>query len=172
MCYREESGSANNLSHLSALALIPPANPCAARLVLGISILALLGPQPSVVSVFHAGSITEMEEVEQGMVATGEIVSAFEVDAFSFPAQQGQNYVIETGMAQGDPLEDPLLALWGTDGTSVLEVNDDYDGTFSSRIDWTAPSNGTYYLTVENADYIAKGGYTLTIRNAHDATGD
>ncbi len=68
-------------------------------------------------------------------------------------------------------MEDPLLTLWGTDGTSVLEVNDDYDGTFSSRIEWTAPSNGTYYLTVENADYIAKGGYTLTIRNGH-TTGD
>ena len=67
-------------------------------------------------------------------------------------------------LSVGDPLEDSLLTLWDTDGTTVLEVNDDYDSSLNSRIEWMAPTSGTYYLTVENADFISTGDYVLFIR--------
>ena len=61
-------------------------------------------------------------------------------------------------------LEDSLLVLWDRDGATVLESNDDAGGTLASRIQWTAPESGTYYLSVENADFISTGSYTLTVR--------
>jgi len=65
----------------------------------------------------------------------------------------------------GDPLEDSLLALWDTDGSTVLEQSSDKEGTDLSKIAWVAARRGTYYLTVESGpDGFAKEGYRLVVR--------
>ena len=46
----------------------------------------------------------------------------------------------------------------------LLEFNDDAGGTLASRIQWTAPESGIYFLSVENAEFISTGSYTLTVR--------
>lgn len=119
--------------------------------------------EPSVPSVFHAGAVTPLEI---GSPAAAVIETNLNVDAFSFEARAGERYVIETGFGPGDPLEDSLMFLWDTDGTAVIEGNDDFRNTFLSRIEWTAPRDGTYYVTVENADFFSTGAYTLTVRRA------
>ena len=130
---------------------------------MALNVLGLGGPQLGVASVFQAGSLTP---IEVGTAITGTIEGGSEVDAYSFPAQQGGLYVIETGIPASRALEDSLLALWDTNGTTVMEVNDDYGGSLASRIEWTAPLSGTYYLTVENVDWISTGGYTVVVRPA------
>ena len=119
--------------------------------------------EPSVPSVFHAGAVTPLEV---GSPGAGVIETNLNVDAFSFEARGGVRYVIETGFGPGDPLEDSLIFLWETDGNDVIEGNDDFGNTFLSRIEWTAPRDGTYYVTVENADFFSTGAYTLTVRRA------
>jgi hypothetical protein len=47
---------------------------------------------------------------------------------------------------------DTFLAVYDTDGTTLLAANDDYEGStdFSSRVVWQAPADGTYYARVSN----------------------
>ena len=127
--------------------------------------LATFGPAvcgvPTVPSVFHGGVPTPLVV---GSPATGVIEGFDSVEAFSFEANGGERYIVETGFGRGDPLEDPFIGLWDTDGRTVLDCNDDFGGTFLSRIEWTAPRDGKYYVTVENADYVSTGSYTLTVR--------
>jgi hypothetical protein len=65
-------------------------------------------------------------------------------DWFSFTAQTGVNYVFETVLGT---LGDSVLWLYGSDGVTELDFNDD-NVNLESRIEWIAPSNGTFYLAV------------------------
>jgi hypothetical protein len=71
-----------------------------------------------------------------------------DVDFASFNATSGRNYVIYTyGLANG---ADTVMELLSTDGTTVLSTNDDSSsGTQASKITWTAPSTGTYFIRVK-----------------------
>jgi len=65
---------------------------------------------------------------------------------------------------------DTFLALFDTDGQTLLAANDDYEGTtdYSSRVVWQAPADGVYYVRVTNRgelfglgtdyDLVIKGG--------------
>ena len=79
-------------------------------------------------------------------------------DWFSIPAQTGVNYVFETVLGT---LGDSVLWLYGSDGVTELDFNDD-NVDLESRIEWTAPSNGTFYLAVGGFDS-AGGTYQLLI---------
>jgi len=65
---------------------------------------------------------------------------------------------------------DTILALFGTDGRTLLMANDDYEGTmdYSSRIAWAVPADGVYYVRVTNraglTDY--RTDYDLLIEDA------
>ena len=127
-------------------------------------VVGVVFPGPGVGSVFEAGTITP---IQVGTSRIDSIDSSLDIDAYSFEATQGVSYTIEVGFDVGtsvvDPLEDPVLGLWDTDGNTVLEFNDDYEGSRLPRIDWVAPTTGLYYLTVENADLISTGEYTLLV---------
>ena len=126
--------------------------------------LALLPIVPSVNSVFEANQILTLTVGQEGR---GTIEGFFDVDGYVFEAVGGQSYAIETAMAiPGDPVEDTLIGLWDTDGTTLLESNDDFGDSLMSRIDWTAPRSGQYYITVENADGLSTGNYMIGIRAA------
>jgi hypothetical protein len=79
-------------------------------------------------------------------------------DWFSFTAQTGVDYVFETALGT---LGDSVLWLYGSDGVTELDFNDDYFD-LESRIEWTAPSNGTFYLAVGGFDS-AVGTYQLLL---------
>jgi PKD repeat protein len=65
-----------------------------------------------------------------------------------FTAQEGISYTVETfGLALAT---DTYLALYDTDGTTLLAANDDHDGSLASRIEWQAPAAGSYYLVVKH----------------------
>ena len=79
-------------------------------------------------------------------------------DWFSFPVQTGVNYVFRTVLGT---LGDSVLWLYGSDGVTELDFNDD-NVDLESRIEWTAPSTGTFYLAVGGFDS-ASGTYQLLI---------
>jgi hypothetical protein len=80
----------------------------------------------------------------------GTINSAADQDYYSISLTQGQNYTFDAYSLPGG-LSDPTLAVHDNAGTEVA-YNDDYGGTLDAHIDYTAPSDGTYYLDV--------GGYS------------
>ncbi len=84
--------------------------------------------------------------IHVGSTADGNIDTADDEDYFSFSANSGSTYTIETFLRS---LEDSLLELRDSNGRR-LEDNDDWgDGTRASRIEWTAQSSGTYYVVVK-----------------------
>ncbi len=82
-------------------------------------------------------------------------------DYLKFSAISGTTYTIET-VVYG--YADTVLYLM--DGSTVLASNDDKgDGTYGSKITWTAPSTKTYYIRVYsyNGRKGTNRGYTITL---------
>ncbi len=87
-----------------------------------------------------------------------------DIDWFKFQAVSGKSYSLTT---QLDTLDDSVLYLFDRDGVSWLAYNDDVsygDGDLSSRIGWTAPASGTYYLAVAAYEDYYSGTYSLNVQ--------
>lgn len=69
-------------------------------------------------------------------------------DWVKFTAQSGISYTLQTSNLGANA--DTYLYLFNTDGTILLSSNDDNNGTLASRIDWQAPTSGTYYAMVKH----------------------
>jgi len=69
-------------------------------------------------------------------------------DWAKFTVSVGLTYTIQT--ANLGPECDTMLTLYDTDGTTQLAFNDDYGEGLDSRIDYTFPLNGTYYVKAEH----------------------
>ncbi len=85
-------------------------------------------------------------------------------DWFRFVAEAGVRYAIFT--EDLGELSDTYLYLYDTDGETLLAVNDDDGENLASRIDWTAPADGTYYVLVRHWNPSAAGcgtGYTIRL---------
>ncbi|HXI04103.1 MAG TPA: MopE-related protein, partial [Candidatus Saccharimonadales bacterium] len=84
-------------------------------------------------------------------------------DYYSFAASAGQTYVIETmNLLNG---ADTKIYLYDTDGTTALAINDNRaSGDLSSRLEWTAPASGTYFVKAYQAPgYTVYGSYDFRI---------
>ncbi len=67
-----------------------------------------------------------------------------DVDLVSFNAVSGRNYLVESLNLQSGA--DTVIDLLSTDGTSVLASNDDFGTSKATRLVWTAPSSGKFYI--------------------------
>ncbi len=85
----------------------------------------------------------------------GAIEDNSDVDFFEFRAEAGVAYQIDVAP---ETMSDPTLELFDSNLVS-LDYSDDYDG-LAPRIQWIAPSSGTYFVAIEGFDL---GSYTLTI---------
>jgi hypothetical protein len=75
-------------------------------------------------------------------------------DWVSFQAQGGQSYEIAT--LELEPYCDTVIKLYDTDGQTLIAQDDDGGAGFASRIEWTSPISGTYY--VEVIEYFGRTG--------------
>ena len=75
-------------------------------------------------------------------------------DWVSFEAQAGQSYEIVTSDLASDT--DTVLRLYDTGGQTQLDQDDDGGSGWASRIEWTSPGSGTYYVAV--SDYYGRAG--------------
>jgi subtilisin family serine protease len=89
-----------------------------------------------------------------------------DVDWFKFQATAGQHYTLATVLGT---LRDSGLSLYAANGTTLLAANDDYGSSLASRIDWTAPASGTYYLAVAGYGNTCTGTYTLNVQTQNSA---
>jgi sugar lactone lactonase YvrE len=95
-----------------------------------------------------------------GTDGTGEICPSSDEDYWSFPVTAGTIVDLDIDASQlGSPLN-PLVALFATDGTTLLAYNDDADG-LDSRLTYRIDATGTYYAAV--VGFNGGPGYTYTI---------
>ena len=71
-----------------------------------------------------------------------------DVDWVKFGAQAGKKYTIKTSNLAANA--DTVIYLYDQDGISTITWNDDGGSGLASRIDWIAPSSGTYYVQIFN----------------------
>ena len=83
----------------------------------------------------------------------------YEYAFFTFSAEQGQDYVIDVTLGT---LTDSVLVLYDTDGLTELDWNDDYGESLASRLYWTAPAAGEYYLAVQSVEGDA-GDFAISV---------
>ena len=79
-------------------------------------------------------------------------------DWVKFTATSGRQYTIETSnLGSGS---DTYIYLYDTNGSSQLAANDDGGSGLASRIAWSAPGNGTYYVRIRHYSGNASGSTT------------
>ena len=91
----------------------------------------------------------------------GALGVAGDVDWFKFQAVAGKTYTISTQLGT---LRDSVLYLYDGNGTTLLAQDDDGGDGLASRIQWTAPATGTYYLDVAAYANSYAGSYTLDVQ--------
>ncbi|MCL4830781.1 MAG: serine protease, partial [Caldilineaceae bacterium] len=87
-------------------------------------------------------------------------------DWVKFTATSGRQYTIETSnLGSGS---DTYIYLYDTNGSSQLAANDDGGSGLASRIVWSAPGNGTYYVRIRHYNSNASGSttnYDISVRD-------
>jgi hypothetical protein len=111
----------------------------------------------------HANNAAAATAIEVPSSTTGLLGVGGDEDWFSFAAIAGQSYVLETTLGT---LQDTILALYSTNGTTRLALNDDFNPfDYASQINWVAPSSGTYFARVTGYQSLT-GSYSLQISSA------
>ena len=90
----------------------------------------------------------------------GSVETGTDRDWFNFVAVGGKSYILETMLGT---LQDSTLRLYNTNGITSLAFDDDGGPGLASRIEWTAPADGTYYLEVLPFNTGQTGTYTLKV---------
>ena len=98
-------------------------------------------------------------EVTIGADVQGALDYDGDTDIYRFTAEEGKLYQIDVALGT---LGDPYLELRDSSDWT-LASNDDYGGTYASRIVWPAPASGDYYLVVGG---YGAGSYTLTVASS------
>ena len=83
-------------------------------------------------------------------------------DWVRFSAEAGKTYIFRSTHLGSQA--DTTMYLYDQDKQTLLAYSDDEDGTRASRIVWTAPANGVYYLMVKDWNFYTAGcgtGYGL-----------
>ena len=105
-----------------------------------------------------------------GSAQTHDFHVAGDFDWLKFNATQGHRYTIET--LNLGPNSDTYLYLYDTNGSSLLVEDDDGGSSYASRIVWTAPRNGAYFVKVRHYNRSASGPDTrYDIRIQDNGTG-
>jgi len=93
-----------------------------------------------------------------GSTQTHDFFCAGDSDWVSFSAVAGINYVLETLNLGSN--SDTYVYLYGTDAATIIDQDDDGGPGLASRIEWTAPASGTYYVRVRHYSSAASGTNT------------
>jgi hypothetical protein len=104
----------------------------------------------------------------RGRVAIDQSVSGTidfptDVDWYRVRLTEGQSYRFGLVSAGDAPLGDPMLKIYGSDGTQ-LDLDDDGGDGLNSYLEFTAATTGVYFLEAGPFGGEATGGYTLTAR--------
>ena len=102
------------------------------------------------------------DAVALGDQGTGSIDGAGDIDWWSFAVNGGTIVDIEVDAYEGGSALHPVLALFDSDGTTLLAENDDFDG-LDSRIQYSISTTGTYYIAIIDFGGTGSASHTYTI---------
>ncbi|MGD9210957.1 MAG: pre-peptidase C-terminal domain-containing protein, partial [Desulfobacteraceae bacterium] len=108
---------------------------------------------------------SDAKESEMGNAKNwGIIDTAGAVAWYQFTAEANQKYFISTSnlLPWDETAFATTLTLYESDATTEIESSSNYSNSDVSRIEWTAPAAGTYYVAV-SADGGGAGNFALTI---------
>lgn len=111
----------------------------------------------------HGNSAFLSTHIEVPSLTAGVIETSRDPDWFNFDAQEGVAYVFEV---KPGSLPDSTLTLVNRNGVSVIAFDDNGGTNMGSRIEWTAPVTGTFYLKVEPFSSNQIGSYELEVAQA------
>lgn len=89
-----------------------------------------------------------------------------DVDWFKFQAVAGKAYVLSTQLGT---LKNSALCLYNSNGTTLLARDSGSGGSLASRIAWTAPTSGTYYLAIAANGNSSTGSYGVYVQTQNSA---
>ena len=104
----------------------------------------------------HGDDRSGATRIRDGEFLDGDIERDGDRDFFSFSAEGGREYRIETHLGF-----DTVLVLYGPDGGYLVE-DDDSGDSGASRLEWVAPSSDTYYIEVSGFESTT-GTYQLSL---------
>lgn len=109
----------------------------------------------------YGNSPATASAITVGSTINGSIETGGDQDWFKFQAVAGKKYTISTSLVG---LADSVLAIYGPNGTTRLAYNDDASAsTRASKIVWTAPISGTYYIKTNAYSVTQTGAYKLSV---------
>jgi subtilisin family serine protease len=109
----------------------------------------------------HGNSFAAATAISVNTVTAGTIGTSGDEDWFKFQAAAGKQYIITTTLTG---LPDSVLTLYDRNGSTILASNDDVSrGNYASRIEWTAPASGTYFIKTTAYAADETGAYTLSL---------
>jgi hypothetical protein len=95
---------------------------------------------------------------------SGAIEYSSDIDFYSFTATTGTAYDLLLSLPGGDDLDEAVLWLFDTDGTTLLAWDAGGNG-WAGRLTWTAQASGTYYVAVDaGSPFGCEGAYGLNIQ--------
>ncbi|MBV9122096.1 MAG: PPC domain-containing protein [Planctomycetes bacterium] len=95
-------------------------------------------------------SFPQAQAIQVPQVIEGVIQQPQDVDVFRLEGQAGQRLILEVLAARYGSALDSLLTLYDAHGHELAESDDSGTST-DSRLEFTLPSSGTYYLSVMDA---------------------
>lgn len=116
----------------------------------------------------HGDDATEATFVQTDTTLIGEIEQVADQDWFEFQGQAGIQYTFETGLFS---LSDTSLTLYDSDGITPLAFDDDSGAGLASLLNWTAPTQATYYIAVRGFD-VETGIYSISMSDTAVPTGE
>jgi hypothetical protein len=119
---------------------------------------------------------TTADAVSLGDAATGAIDPAGDWDWFVFSATAGQYIEVDVDAEEVGSDLDSYMFLYASDGVTELAENDDWGDWYDSRIGYTIPTTGNYYIALREYSDPNAGGptytYTVTFDTLPPAVGD
>lgn len=125
-----------------------------------------LGIEPPCIDAHEPNDTSgQAKSISYGTTVTdGRICPPGDVDYFWFVGSGGDNIVVDIDAEAIGSYLDSYLELYASDGVTELADNDDWGGSLDSRLEYTLPVTGTYYLKVREYDDPNEGGPEYSYR--------
>ncbi|CAN1551916.1 COG2931 RTX toxins and related Ca2+-binding proteins [Rhabdaerophilaceae bacterium] len=105
-------------------------------------------------------------------IASGTISTGGDVDWYAVNLTAGTAYTVALVGTETNNLQNPLLRLIGTDGTSIVATNDNGLQSSNSVLTYTPSATGTFYINAAATSSTATGTYRASITTGTKALFD